>query len=275
MFKRVFILIPLILGLMLFSCSLDEPEQTETVELTFEDIAAQDVETAKSEVGNVVAMTLNLSAQAFNAHQEVVAMESNASLAKTAGEWVYAWDGTAHTWEMAIVDGPFYGDFFKKVYYADEAGEWVETAGEAHFMFSTNRAKGGYGFQGEAPDNQYGVTFNHTLNGAWINMQSADRYLSADGHYNKTNRLIYNGKDARLKYIVDITVDELFIDKENDAQNLSIKGQINIEMKPWKVVIDCDGSPKAVVTIFAGRRTVDSFDYDVSELNLADLQGMI
>lgn len=276
MFQRLLILLPLIFGLMMFSCSLQEPEQTKTVELTFEDIATQDVQAAQKEVQNVVTMTMNFSLEALATHEELLNLQQNgSSLAKGAGDWVYSWDGKYHLWQRSLIDGAFSADFLKKIYYADASGNLLEASADAYYMFSENRATGAFGFQGEAPANEYGVRFHHQLNSTWTNMQSSESIMSADGRYQKTNKLIYNGKDALLKYIVNLNVSEVTFIRNADSNQINVKGSITIEMKPWNVRVDCDGSHRALVTIYEGKRIFKTFEYDLNEANLTDFKYMM
>jgi hypothetical protein len=272
MFKRMIILFPLIIGLLLLSCSLQEPEQTQTIELTFENIAEQDEVAAQAEVKNVVTMTMSLSYEAVNTHEAL--LESEGSLAKSAGDWVYTWDGKAHIWEKTVEEGAFYGEFFKKIYYADANGTSVEAPGQSFFMFSTNQAKGTYGFQGEFPDNKYGVTFHHVLNSVWSDMQSDSRLMSAEGLYQKTNRLIYNGRDAILKYLVNLNIQELTFERSEGASEISVKGHMIINMKPWTVHVDCDGSSTALVTIYFNRGVYNTFEQDLTEINFTAVKNL-
>lgn len=272
MFKRMIILFPLIIGLLLFSCSLQEPDQTQTTELTFENIAEQDEAAAQAEVKNVVAMTMSFSFEAVNTHEQL--LSSRNTLAKGAGDWVYSWDGKAHIWEKVVEDGAFYGEFFKKIYYSDANGNIVEAPDQSYYMFSTNRAKGTYGFQGESPNNKYGVTFHHVLNSVWSDMQSDNQLMSAEGLYQKTNRLIYNGRDALLKYIVNLNIEELTFSRAENSGEISVKGHMVIKMLPWTVHVDCDGSSKALVTIYRNRGVYNTFEQDLTDINFTTIKGL-
>ncbi len=227
------------------------------------DLSTMDVEEVSKEAESVIGYTLNTTSQTMDKNEERLTVESNTSMAKPT-VWSYSWDGEYHIWENTVDQGDFYGEFLRKIQYkTSKDGEVVKKAGAAEYMYAYSSAEGTYGFTEDDPD--YGVEFSHEFEGEWEGFKTMEYVITAEGNYNKTNYLVYNGEDAVLEINVDVMIDELTMNRAQ-PNTLSVSGEIVLEMAPWTATVESDGGQTAMVTIMKNGVVVNSYEVDLRTL---------